>query len=518
MGAPGRAVGTRTIGCEKFDKHVSQMHKGMVTVTLTPPADDHECGWKKIALELAERISDLDARLTAIQRQVFGKKSEKMPPMEREVRKRRPVDKAAVLERRRKNAELRASAVQTEDIAHRVPEAERRCPKCGKTDLGPVGKGKESIEWNYVPGYFRRCRHVRETLACSCGQYIVTAPGPDHSVENTRYGDGLRAYIVTSKCADSLPLYRLAKQFARLGIPIPRSTLTDLFHQAARELAPLSERLVKLVAASDVVLADETPMKMQHPNRKGYVWTFIADNLIVYRFSGSRSGETPSSVLGDSTGVLVVDMYTGYNEVTSTGKRQRSGCLAHARRKLFDALAYAPEAQTALDLIRDVYVVEHDARAAGVVRTTEHLRLRQARSRPLMEKLHAFLTEQKPLHLPKGPMSKAIGYILGNWKELTVFLDDVRLPPDNNRSESALRIVALGRKNFLHVGDEDAGANTAGLYSLVATCTANGKNPISYLTDVLGRIGSHPNDRLDELLPQNWKPPETPATAATSGE
>jgi transposase len=489
----------------------------MVLAPLIPPADDHECGWKKIALELAERISDLDARLTAIQRQVFGKKSEKMPPMDREVRKARPVDKAAVLERRRKNAELRASAVKTEDIAHPVPEAERRCPKCGKGDLSPVGKGKESIEWNYVPGYFRRCRHVRETLACSCGQYIVTAPGPDHSVENTRYGDGLRAYIVTSKCADSLPLYRLAKQFARLGIPIPRSTLTDLFHQVARQLWPLSERLVRLVAASDVVLADETPMKMQHPNRKGYVWTFIADNLIVYRFSGSRSGETPSSVLGDSTGVLVVDMYTGYNEVTSTGKRKRSGCLAHARRKLFEALAYAPEAQTALDLIRDVYVVEHDARVAGVVRTAEHLRLRQERSRPLMDKLYAYLAEQKPLHLPKGPMSKAIGYILGNWKELTAFLDDVRLPPDNNRSESALRIVALGRKNFLHVGDADAGANIAGLYSLVATCAANGKNPLAYLEDVLGRIGSHPNDRLDDLLPQNWKPPEPSAATAPAG-
>jgi transposase len=486
----------------------------MVLVSLTPPADDHECGWKKIALELAERISDLDARLTAMQRQVFGKRSEKMPPMDREVRKQRPADPAAVQERRRKNAELRASRVQTEDVPHKVPEADRRCPKCGKTELKPVGKGKESIEWEYVPGYFRCCRHVMETLACTCGEYIVTAPGPDHSVENTRYGDGLRAHIVTSKCADAIPLYRLAKQFARLGIPIPRSTLTDLFHQTARQLAPLSGRLAELVAAAEVVLADETPMKMQQPDKKGYVWTFIADDLVVYRFSASRSGETPSSVLGDSTGTLVVDMYTGYNEVTSTGKRKRAGCLAHARRKLFDALAYAPEAQTALDLIRDVYVVEHDARATGVVRTPVHLRMRQERSRPLMDKLHAHLTEQKPLHLPKGPMSKAIGYILGNWQELTAFLDDVRLPPDNNRSEAALRVVALGRKNFLHVGHEDAGANIAGLYSLVATCTANGKNPLAYLTDVLGRIGSHPSGQLDDLLPQHWKPPEPPAAVS----
>ena len=98
-------------------------------------------------------------------------------------------------------------------------------------------------------------------------------------------------------------------------------------------------------------------------------------------------------------------------------------------------------------------------------------------------------------------MGKAIRYILGNWPELTRFLEDVRLPPDNNRSESALRIVALGRKKFLHVGDRIAGENLAGLYSLVATCEANGINPLAYLTDVLGKICSHPNAKLDDLLP-----------------
>jgi transposase len=478
---------------------------------MVPGPEDHDCGWKQRALELEDKLSTVVGQLEALNRQVFGKKSEKMPPMDREVRKKRPPDPAVTQERRRKNAELRATRVVTNDVQHAVPADQRRCPYCESSKLKPVGQGKESFVWDYVPGYFRRQRHVRETLACTCGQYIVTAPGPDHSVESTRYGDGLRAYIVTSKCADSLPLYRLAKQFARLGIPIARSTLTDLFHQVARQLAPLSARLVQLVAASEIVLADETPLKMQHPDKKGYVWTFIADNLIVYRFSPSRSGETPAAVLGDSTGALVVDMYTGYNQVTSTGKRTRSGCLAHARRKLFDALSTAPEAKTGLDFIRDVYLVEHDAKAAGVVRTTEHLRMRQACSKPLMDRLHAFLTDQQPLHLPKGPMGKAISYILGNWKELTRFLEDARLPPDNNRSEAALRIVALGRKNFLHVGHEEAGENIAGLYSLTATCDANGVNPLAYLTDVLGRIGSHPQNRLDELLPHLWRPPDQPA-------
>jgi transposase len=359
---------------------------------------------------------------------------------------------------------------------------------------------------DYVPGYFRRRQHIRETLACVCGDFIVTAPGPDHSVEGARYGDSFRAFVVTSKCADSIPLYRQAKQMSRLGIPISRSTLTDLLHQAARQLAPLSKRLLALVASAEVVQADETSLKMQDPNKRGFVWTFLTDKLIAYVFSSSRSGETPSTVLGASTGTLLVDMYTGYNEVTSTGGRTRAACLAHARRRFFDALPYAPEARTALELIRDVYVVEHDAKAEGIARTDDHTKLRRARSRPVMDRLHAWLAEREDQHAPKSPMGSALRYAVKNWTELTRFLDDARIPPDNNRSESALRVVALGRKNFLFVGHEQAGANIAGLYSLTATCEANGVEPIAYLTDVLGRVGSHPATALDDLLPHKWRP------------
>jgi transposase len=471
-----------------------------------PPADDHDCGWKTRAADLEAKLEEVAAKMAAMERRILGPKSEKLPPMDREVRKQRPADPAATRATRRKNAELRATRVVTEDVPHKVPEAERTCPKCDGTDLRPVGDGKASAVLDYVPGYFRRRQHIRETLACVCGDHIVTAPGPDHSVEGARYGDSFRAFVVTSKCADAIPLYRQAKQMSRLGIPISRSTLTDLLHQAARQLAPLSKRLLELVAASEVVQADETSLKMQQPNKRGFVWTFLAEKLIAYVFSSSRSGETPSTVLGASAGTLVVDMYTGYNEVTSTGGRTRAACLAHARRRFFDALSYAPEARTALELIRDVYVVEHDAKAGGIARTDEHTTLRRARSRPIMNRLHSWLNERKDQYAPKGPMATAVRYALNNWDELTRFLDDARIPPDNNRSESALRVVALGRKNFLFVGHEQAGANIAGLYSLTATCEANGVEPIAYLTDVLGRVGSHPASALDDLLPHKWRP------------
>jgi transposase len=211
-------------------------------------------------------------------------------------------------------------------------------------------------------------------------------------------------------------------------------------------------------------------------------------------------------VLGASKGTLVVDMYTGYNEVTTTGGRTRAACLAHARRRFFEALSYAAEARTALELIRDVYVVEHDAKADGIAGTEAHTQLRRARSKPIMERLHTWLQERAGQYAPKSPMASAVRYALNNWQELTRFLDDARIPPDNNRSESALRIVALGRKNFLFVGHEEAGENLAGLYSLVATCEANGVEPISYLTDVLGRLGSHPAAALEDLLPHKWRP------------
>jgi transposase len=478
-----------------------------------PPADDHDCGWKTRATDLEAKLEETSAKLeevaakmAAMERRILGPKSEKLPAIDREVRKQRPVDPAATQATRRKNAELRATRVVSEDVPHKVPAAERTCPKCDGTDLRPVGDGKMSTVLDYVPGYFRRRQHIRETLACVCGDHIVTAPGPDHSVEGARYGDSFRAFVVTSKCADAIPLYRQAKQMSRLGIPISRSTLTDLLHQAARQLAPLSKRLLALVAGSEVVQADETSLKMQQPNKRGFVWTFLAEKLIAYVFSSSRSGETPSTVLGASAGTLVVDMYTGYNEVTSTGGRIRAACLAHARRRFFDALSYAPEARIALEMIRDVYVVEHDAKAEGIARTDEHTRLRRARARPIMERLHVWLVERKDQHAPKSPMGSALRYALNNWTELTRFLDDARIPPDNNRSESALRVVALGRKNFLFVGHEQAGANIAGLYSLTATCEANGVEPISYLTDVLGRVGSHPAAALDDLLPHKWRP------------
>jgi len=201
----------------------------------------------------------------------------------------------------------------------------------------------------------------------------------------------------------------------------------------------------------------------------------------------------------------VVDAYTGYNRVFTPEGWSRAGCLAHARRRFFEAKNSCTEAETALDYIRQVYRVEHEARERGIVGGYRHSRLREEQSRPVMDRFRKWLEEQQGLHPPKSPMGKAVGYSLRNWDALTAFLDNGRIPLDNNASERALRGAALGRKNFLFVGHESAGENLAGLYSLAATCEAHGVNAQAYLADVLLRVQTHPQSRIHELLPMNWQ-------------
>lgn len=450
--------------------------------------------------------------METLQRRVFGPKSEKMPPPSQELRRNEnPKDaearRIAALERRRQHAALKQQ-LERQTVIHHISDEAKQCPSCGGTADGLLGEGKRTTVYEYVPAYFVRQEHVQEKRACRCGQYIATADPPPRALDRSQYGPGFIAHLIVMKCADSIPLHRLAKQYQRLGIPMARSTLTDLFHAAAEKLEPLWKRLLAVIAQKTIVQADETPLKMQRPNQRGYVWTFLAEDLIAYCFADNRSGETPLKVLGGTTGALVVDAYTGYNRVTDIDGRERAGCLAHVRRGFFEALGSARvEAQHVLDLILEVYRVEHEAKARKIVRTREHLALRQSRSREVMNRFHEWLVAEQPKHIPKGPLGSAISYTLNQWDRLLLFLDNVNVPVDNNASEGALRVVALGRKNFLTVGDVEAGDHLAILYSLVSTCEARGVDPVAYLKDVLMRVDTYPASLIDELLPHKWSPP-----------
>ena len=453
------------------------------------------------------REAEQQARIDALLRKVHGKKTEKMPRPRDAIRKadKTAPDKKRSDERRAAHAAARAE-LPTEIEQHAVPAEQRACPHCkGGGHVRPVGQGRSSVEIDYVPGYFRRRVHVQEVLACTCERHIVTAPAPVRVYDKCQYGPSFLAHLVVSKCADSIPLYRLEKAYARVGVPISRSTMNELFHRAAELLKPIYGDLLGAIRCEHVVHADETPLRMQVRRKKAYVWTFRAKNNIGYVFTKSRSGATPREVLGDSQGVLVVDAYTGYNTVLGVHGRVRAACMAHVRRKFFEALSTAPqEANQALALILDLYRIEQLAADHQRVGTAEHANVRLLFSRPRMARFIRFLRRQRDLHAPKSPFGKAVAHALRHVRALTLYLDDARIPIDNNCAENALRVVALGRKNFMFVGDHEAGENLAVLYSIVSTCEAHGVNPYTYLADVLVRVQSHPANRVDELRPDRW--------------
>jgi transposase len=473
------------------------------------PKVDHECVLQEVVADLVNRLAKLEHENAQLKKAVLGSRSEKskMPRI-----KTQPGATPEEQQKTRRERAAQRAQTPTVRVDHKVPDDARRCTVCGNTKLDALGEGKKTCVWEFVPARFVRVEHVQEVLRCRCNGFIVTAPGAPKVVEKGQYGASFLAHLAVAKCADHTPIYRLEKAFQRQGIPIARSTMNELLHRASTTLAPLWKRLLDLVRVRHVVAADETRLRIVRDKggktKNGFVWTFGARDDegeldIAYVFAEDRSGATPKTLLGGTKGVLLVDGYSGYNVVDEVSSRRRAACHAHLRRYFHEALPTAPIAQEMLNLIAELYVAEHAADAQGLVKTAK-LEFRKKRAGPIRERMRAWLAAQRGRHPPKSPIGAAIRYADNQWGELGVFLDEVRVPLDNNGSERALRRVALGRKNYLFVHDGESGVSLAGLYSLVATCEARGINPFEYLADVLTRVQDHPAKALDELLPGAW--------------
>jgi transposase len=408
------------------------------------PLPDHDCSLTEFMLEQQRRIEELLERterqsqeIAQLKKALIGPKSErtKMPSVDAALGLE-PVSAENRHARRRERA-LQKHQLETIRVEHKVPEAERSCPKCGNATLSALGEGRTSVVYEFVPAKLMRVEHVQEVLRCRCGEHVVTAPGAPKVIEQGRYGASFLAHLVVQKCADSIPLYRLEKDFKRQGVPVSRSTMNELFHRAAALLQPLSNRLLDTIRARPIVLADETRMRMLNDGtgkpKNGFQWTFVAEDDaagidIAFVFAPDRSGETPRAVLGGTDGTLLCDAYSGYNAVADVSSRERAACHAHLRRYFHEALPTAPIAQEAIDLILELYRVEHDAKERRIVGTDAHLALRKERAGPARQRLKQWLDAQQARQLPKSPIGIAIRYALGQWDELGKFLDDARIP------------------------------------------------------------------------------------------
>ncbi len=404
-------------------------------------------------------------------------------------------------------------------VHERVPVAAQQLPE-GTTmaDFREVSFGDPIRRVEHVREHLVVVEYELETLASKDGEQLVKAKPPPGVAAGCQYGPGLHAHVVTSKCADSIPFHRLARMLERTGAPIARSTVCTMFHRCADRFVPVYERLLDHARADPYVHADETTLNVQHEGAclKGWIWGIMSTQVLAYTFDESRGGEIAKRLIGDSTGYLTVDGYSGYNEVSEGDtNRTRVGCWGHCRRKFYVAMKNVPAAREALEMVVELYIVERDAAVAGVLGTEAHAAMRSDRSKTIVDNIERWVDEQCGQHAPSSAMGRALTYANKQRDRLRRFLDDPKLALDNNYAERALRIIALDRKNFLFARSTKHAQNLAILQSIVSTCQLHGVNPYEYIRDTIITLRDRPPDDVDDLLPWNWLPPPEPEAPRT---
>jgi len=463
-----------------------------------------------LQLELARK----DARIEQLLRTIYGRKSEHVPDPKREARKRAaskrtPEEREEARQEAREKSRKKRAELPVVEKTIPVPDEDRVCRACGGTDMRPLGEGDVSEQVEFIPARTVRIRWVREKLACACGECVITAPPPPQVREGGLYGPNFHAQVVVAKTCDAMPLHRQAKALAREGCQVNPTQLGAMFHRVADQVEPIYKAIGAAVPEAAHVCADETtqPVLEKGGTRKGWMWTFIIPAAIFFTFDPTRAAKVPDRVLGKSGGVLQVDGYSGYNTVTVPEKRRRAGCWSHGRRKLFECReSHGHVVDPILDEIGKLFDVEVAAADRGIYGTDAHLALRQAESRPVVDRIFELLRDAQGRAGPRSTLGEALAYTVNQEAALRVFLTDPKVAVDNNVSERALRIVALLRKNALFVGHDEAGQNLAMLLTIVATCQLHGVEPRRYLADVIVRV-NEPGVTVDDLLPWNWKTP-----------
>ena len=519
--------------------------------TLTQEWQRCENEHRLVLEEQREAFEQLQEKFRILQRLHFGRSAEKLS--EEDVRQGRlfneaeveglealtEEDDAGVLvpEHRRSRPGRKAirADIPREEIVHDLSDEQKRCPCCGK-DRPLIGE-EPSEEVDVVPAQVKVLRHLKRVYGpCSCKEFensgnpaVLRAGAPPRMIPSGIAAPGMLAYVISAKYVDALPFYRQETIFARLGIEVARSTLCSWAITAAARCAELIDLMWEQQREAVLMQMDETTVQVlkernRDPSTKSYMWVnlgYVASEhepdevkpIVLFHYHPTRDGTVANSVLADYQGYLQTDGYPGYHDVGKLPGIKHVGCLAHIRRKFYDASKVARRsgsAEEAMKHIAKIYHVESECRQllkGKQIAVEEFVSRRAQQTQPLLDAFCEWIDKRIDQVNPKGALGEALHYAQKQWPKMIRYLEAWYLTPDTNAVERQIRPFVTGRKNWVF-SDTPRGAHaSATLYSLVATARANGLEPYHYLKYLFTHLPeADGKEELSRLLPMNLTP------------
>jgi len=479
--------------------------------------------------KLNNTITELTMKLDWLQRQVFGTKSERFIPPDdqqmalelgidtKEDTKSTPEKKTITYDRHTKKNKEPVQGHGRGKMPTHLPIKKKVIEPEG--DLSGMKQIGEETTWYYemsVPNSLHVVVITRPKYALPDDSGVTVGSLPKLPVEKGNAGPGFIAQILIDKFVYHLPLNRqITKYKNEYDTTFSESWFCDNVKNGIFWIEAIYHEYVRKVLSTDYLQADETPIPVLTKDKKGkthrgYFWVYRdpLHKIVIFDYRKSRSREGPSDFLKDFKGTLQIDGYDGYNEIITRNDLIRAACMDHLRRRFEKALDYDKgRASHALDIMREWYALERDARENNMSLEAKHI-MRKETIAPSMESFKKWMLEQVSQVLPKSPIGVAISYALNQWPFFDPFLNDPRVELSNILIENAIRPVALGRKNFMFVGSHEAAQRTAVIYSITATAKMHGYDPFVYIKELLTDLPACDTKDLQNYLLPEWKPAE----------
>lgn len=489
----------------------------------------------KAELAQSNRLVELlRQKVDLLVRRVFGSSSERLDPaqltliaVEPQPVKAPEPEPAPVAAPRRERAEPSAPRLpENLPVVEEVIEPE--AVKANPQDWRRISE-EVSEQLDYEPGRFIRRRLVRPTYVHRSNMDLapVTAPLPPKLQDRCLAAPALIAHVVVNKLCDHIPLYRQEYIFkSRYKVNLPRQTLDRWLRLAADWLTPIYRQIRTGVMSGGYAQLDETPIDYLEPGfgraKQGYLWVGKdPKGDVFFQWETSRGAECLERLIpADFKGTIQCDGYSAYRAVADrrNGAIKLAACWAHARRKFHEAALLGDRlARWFLGQIQRLYQVEDTLRVNNAD-AAQRQSQRREQSQPVVERIARVMlrVKIKRAPLPQSLLGKAIDYAQKQWPGLTVFLEDGRVEIDNNLIENAIRPTAVGKKNWLFVGDSQAGQWAAILYTIIESCRRHAIDPFAYLRDALTRLPSMTNQQIGEILPAAWAQAQSASIQAAS--